>query len=134
MALMPPACVLQAGGLAADAAQVWPAVSCNIALNGHAGVLAAEQADGGGCDERGCDRRVKVHQGFGKLFDGGGLGCGPWLLASCPLTLLLCLPWACAHGIRYGIAPLGGHRSRAGLGRLVVVRFGSRLGPVAGRL
>ena len=74
MALMPPACVYRL--------VVWPltllrGVACgqlHIALHRHAGVLAAEQADGGWRDECGCDRRIKVHQGFGKLFYGVGQG------------------------------------------------------------
>ena len=89
---------VQAGGLAADAAQGVACGQLHIALHGHAGVLAAEQADGGGRDKCRCDRRVKVHQGLAN-FSTGSPGCAFWLLASCPLTLPLCLPWACAPGI-----------------------------------
>ena len=65
---------VQAGSLAADAAQGVACGQLHIALHGHAGVLAAKQADGGGRDECRCDRGVKVHQGLGKLFYGVGQG------------------------------------------------------------
>ena len=131
MALMPPACV-QAGGLAADAAQGVACGQLHIALHGHAGVLAAEQADVGGCDECGRDRRVKVNQGLGKLFRWGQPGCDPWFLASCPLTLPLCLPWACAHGIGMALHGLLGIKAVQGLGALLLCALAQGLAQLLG--
>lgn len=65
---------VEAGGLAADAAEGVRAGELGVALRGQAGVLAAEQADAGGGHEGRGGGGVQVQQRFGEALDGVAQG------------------------------------------------------------
>lgn len=76
---------VEAGGLAADAAQGVGTGEVRVAVRGQAGVLAAEQADAGRGHEGGGAGGVQVQQGLGKFFNRVAQGAALGFLGRLPV-------------------------------------------------